>query len=370
MHHIVGSLTLTSHARQTAPDSGGGKSETIKTRIFDSAGNTHDIPFITSNSLRGLFRRRAAEIILNRLRAKNQLVPRQLFQILTRGAHRRDGVGMQGNVEEMVAGARHVMAGLFGGGPTMVHSRYTIGALYPMVGWCERMLHPRLRDQMIPSERLRAQNREGGWYDIPLVTKIIMAPRDDLLAGKGQEYIEDYQTSLGAWLEEVGAGRAAKAEAKKAAAAAPRGKKAAADSDGAKSVDLSNFTEQEVMLPGTPLQFWLSMRQGYSDAQLGLMLMTVRDWANMNQLGGNSSQGFGRFNADLALYDGDTCVVDHIFQPGEHSITYSLSPKLDRYIKAAETELDAITVDELNSVFPWQALDAQKAKKAAKTEAA
>src|SRR5690606_2032469 len=118
----------------------------------------------------------------------------------------------------------------------------TIGALYPMVGWCERMLHPRLRDQMIPSERLRAQNREGGWYDIPLVTKIIMAPRDDLLAGKGQEYIEDYQTSLGAWLEEVGAGRAAKAEAKKAAAAAPRGKKPAADSGGAKSVDLSNFT--------------------------------------------------------------------------------------------------------------------------------
>lgn len=368
-YHLVGTLTLTSHARQTAPDgTGGGKSRTIKTWLWGPDGERHEVPFITGNSLRGLLRRHATEVVLDRLAEKSTQVPRQIFQILSRGAHTRDGIGVQGTAQAMQESARHVFAGLYGGGPYMIHSRYSIGALLPQIAWCQRMLHPALASQAIPAERLRYRDEAGNYRDIPLTTEIILAPRDDLADGKGLKYIQDYQQSVDEWLGAVASGRAAKAEKTKAKAdAKARGDKApAADSDGPRSVDTQNYTLNECLLPGTPLQFWMRFKPTITDAQLGLQLLAVRDWANANQLGGASSQGFGRFEAHLSLYRGTEKIVENIFNLGDHATAYTLVDDLDTFVGAAHQAIDEVTVEQLRRVFPYDLVDKRAEEAAAK----
>lgn len=363
-HQIVGTLTLTSHARQTSPHQPTpGESSTIKTNLFDSHGFRREVPFITGNSIRGNLRRFATEVALDVLLDKGQQVPRQIFQIMSRGADSRDGIGITPTAEAMVETTNHVFSGLFGGGPYMIASRYSIGAAIPQIAWCDQMLHPRLRDRAIPLERLSAQTADGRVYDLPLTTTIILTPRDDIAAGKGQKYIENYKMSIDEWLEAVASGRAAKADAKAAAREAKeRGEKVAADAPTARSVDTSNFTLNECMLPGTPLQFWMRFKPQATKAQIGLMLMAIKNWANANVLGGNSSQGFGRFEASLSLLDDDTVVAENIFGAGDHATAYTLSANTQSYVAAALSEIDAITVDQLKSVFPYEAVTERKNK--------
>lgn len=356
---IVGTLTLTSHAHQTAPDArDGNRNGTIKTNIFDQGGTRRQVPFITANSVRGLLRRAAATRVLDTL---NQPVSRQLYHVLTRGAASRDDISAAPTVKGIAQGNQHVFAGLFGGGPYMLHSRYSIGPLLPMVAWCEHMLHPSLKPRAIAADQLRAKNHDTKtWFDVPLTTDIILTGKDDLLAGKGANHVADYQQSLQQWLEQVTQGRTAKADAKNAKSKAKKeGTKPDPEAAAGKSSDLSAFNFVEAMLPGTPLQFWLRMVKNPTKAQIGLALLSVQDWANANVLGGASARGFGRFNADLALYDGEHQVAANIFGMADTATGYTLSDEMAPYVDAAKAELEAITIEQLETVFP--------AKTAAKT---
>ena len=86
--------------------------------------------------------------------------------------------------------------------------------------------------------------------------------------------------------------------------------------------------------------------------QIGLALMAVRDWANANVVGGASARGFGRFEAQLALFDGDTQLAPSIFAPGDHATAYRLSDDVASYVQAAQAELDALTVEAMEAAYP------------------
>lgn len=361
MLHIVGTITPTSHVHQTAPDRDGNENSTIKTRVFGVDKSQHVIPFITANSIRGLLRRAAAKRVLDALGAP---VSRSMFSVLTAGKGSRTEIGMQAPVNVMSAASKSIFAGLFGGGAYMHPSRYKMGPLFPMVEWCERFLHPSLRDsgEMIPLDRLRYRTEDGTFRDIALTTRIILTSKDDVMAGKGAEYIKDYETSLGSWLSAVKEGRVAKAEQTAAKdAAKKRGEKVDAEKE-AKSVDISGFNIIEAILPGTPLQFWMRI-EPTTPAQVGLMLTAVRDWANANVIGGASSRGFGRFEARLALYDGEQLVAPSLFGLSDHATAYTLADDVDVYVKAAEDALQALTTADLDLVYPTGADAAKKGKK-------
>lgn len=353
---IVGHLTLTSHAHQSDPDGkAGNRSGTMKTWHFSADGRRKQVPFITANSVRGLLRRAGAEMLLNTL---NKPVSRELFSILNRGAAGRSDIGSEPSVVAMVEGSRNVYSGLFGGGPYMLHSRFSMGPLLPILAWTERYLHPALRAKAIPAEYLTYRGTDDTLRDAPLTTDLILTGKDDLMMGRGQRYVENYQESLQTWLDHVSGGREAKAAKKeaeaKAKAAAKKGEKIeiAPEIAAGKSSDLQGFNFIEAMLPGTPLQFWLRMKPQVTKAQVGLMLFAVRDWANQNVVGGMSARGFGSFEASLALYDGDTEVCPNIFRAGDHATAYRLNPALDEYLTAAIAELEAMTVEALEAVYP------------------
>lgn len=351
---IVGLITLTSHAHQSDPDGRvGNRSGTMKTWHFSADGRRKQTPYITSNSVRGLTRRAGAEIVLTTL---GKPVSRELFSILTRGAAGRSDISAEPTVDAMVFGGRNVFAGLFGGGPYMLHSRFSMGPLIPALAWTERYLHPALRDKAIPLEYL-TYKVDDIVRDAPLTTDIILTGKDDLLMGRGQQYVENYQESLKNWLGHVSSGRAAKAAKKEADTQAKEARKkgdkpSAPEAPTAKSSDLQGFNFIEAMLPGTPLQFWLRLKPHATPAQVGLALMSVRDWANQNTVGGMSARGFGSFEASLSLYDSDTQVCENIFRSGDHATAYRLNPALDQYLTAATTELEALTVEDLELVYP------------------
>jgi CRISPR type IV-associated protein Csf2 len=215
-------------------------------------------------------------------------------------------------------------------------------------------MHPMLRDQVIPEESLRAHNYETDTYfDVPLTTKLILTGKDDLLAGKGQDRVEDYQKSLDDWLAQVVGGRAAKADTKALKAAAKKaGTKVDPETPEGKSVDLAAFNTLEAMLPGTRLQFWLRFKEKATPAQIGLGLMAVQDWANANVIGGASARGFGRFEARLALVDGDAMIAPTIFNPNDHATAYTLSEDVAVYTSAAAKALKKITLADLHTVYP------------------
>ncbi|OJY94338.1 MAG: type IV CRISPR-associated protein Csf2 [Lysobacterales bacterium 63-13] len=347
---IVGTIMLTTHAHQTAPDGRvGNKSDTIKSGMFCTDGRRRQIPFITANSVRGLLRRCAADRVMDAL---DTPISRQLFHCLTRGAASRSGIGAEPTVEGLVEGQRNVFAGLFGGGPYMLHSRYGIGPLLPAVSWLGHILHPSVRDQAINVENLTYRDADGNVRDIGLTTEIILTGKDDLMAGKGQDRIENYQQSLSEWLAHVTDGREAKAKKKAAEKVAKaEGTQLDAAAAAGASSDLMGFNFIEAMLPGTPLQFWLRLKPLATDAQVGLALMAVRDWANRNEVGGASARGFGRFEARLALYDDATQVSPAIFRPGDHATSYELSDDVAVYVAAAEKALSELTIEALEKAY-------------------
>lgn len=366
MFHIVGTILPTTHIHQTAPDRDGNENSTIKTRFFSEDKSSHLVPFVTANSIRGILRRMAAKIVLDNL---GQPVSRSMFSVLTAGKGSRTEIGMQAPVHVMSAAATQVFAGLFGGGAYMHPSRYQMGPLFPVVEWCKRSIHPALRDNgdMIPLDKLRWRQEDGMYRDISLTTKIILTSKDDVMAGKGAEYIENYQASLGNWIAAVQDGRAAKAEQNAAKdAAKKRGEKADVEK-GAKSVDISGFNIVEAILPGTPLQFWMRLNRT-TDAQIGLMLMAVRDWANANVIGGASARGFGRFEASLALYDGERLIAPSLFNLSDHATAYTLSKDVEPFVKAAESALQSMTMDDLDLVYPSGDAASKKTKGKGKTE--
>jgi len=356
MLQIIGTITTTTPVFQTAPDSQkGGLSATIKTRVWDDGKKIRTIPYVTAGSLRGLIRRAAAKRVLDTL---NRDVPRELFQILNGGSKGRGSIGEQASMEVLSKGSRQAFAGLFGGGPYMFHSSYSVDHLIPLVEWCSRRFHWSLRDRsMIPAANLSYEERdeEGrvvGMRDVSLTTTVTMAPRDDLLAGKGEGYITNYFESLSEYLKSIGEGRANKAAEKKAKAdAKERGEKFVA-SKGALSKDVANLVQIEAMLPGTPLQFWARLKPQATPAQVGLLLLAIQDWANANQLGGGTARGFGRFEADLALWEDDREIVPNLFRASDHVTSYLLNDALGEYVSAAERELAAMTLDDLEMVYP------------------
>ena len=352
MLHIVGTLTATTHIHQTDPNREGNLSRTIKTHLWDVDRIRREVPIVTANSVRGLLRRAAADVTLE---AIGKPVSRAVFSVLTTGKASKKDIGYQPTTKVLVDGGKHIFAGLFGGGGYMLPSRYGMSTIVPIVEWCDPLLHPSLRDRAIPKDRLSYEIKSGAdqgrVFDVPLVTQLILTSRDDVLAGKGQQFIEDYQQSVDAWIERVTSGRVAKATSKaEIKAAKDRGEKSSGVAKEV-GVDVSGYNLIEAMLPGTPLQFWMRLNPKVTPAQVGLMLMAIRNWANANVLGGASARGFGRFNADLWLHDDRQPHPVSLFGHGDHVASYDLNTELQHYLDAANAELGSLNIEQIEAVY-------------------
>jgi len=365
---ITGPLVLTSPAHQSAIPARGekGPRRTLTQPVFEAATQQRrEVPYITSNSVRGRFRRLAAQRVFNVFEARGETLSRDAFLVVSRGSIGRGDINVHGNANAIVESSRHVFAGLFGGGPAMLHSRFSVAQLLPLIQWTRDVLPPRLQRAVLPesayvSEREQADGSRK--QVVGLTATMMWTARDPLLDGMGANIVKDYAGTLADWLATM-EGESAAHKAAAAAKKAPKKPKVAGDEEGdaepeaeelgARSA-LKNFGEIRVLPPGLPLHFNVSTGASTSLAQDGLLLLTIVDWCALNSLGGNAARGFGRFNA-LGLEftaDGETYVP--LFSARTSDSRYVLNmdaPEIRRRVEAAETALSALTAASIESAF-------------------
>lgn len=330
---IRGALVTTSLVHQASTE---GKGKMMKTFI---PGIKAPVPFISANSIRGLIRRAAAEVLIESLIDRGQTISRGAYLSLVRGAHARTGINTGSlTFAQAQAAAEHVFAGVFGGGSFMFPSRMDIERDALPITIETNPLLPRDVHHLCIEE-------EAGL----LMTRTMMAPRDDFaklpdLARRVVKNVDaEYANHMQNKLAQSSASKAAKD----------------ANEDKVSKDDLDNFMgEIECIKPGVPLYFGLVGR-GLTDEQVGLVLLGVQRWANRNVLGGGSARGRGRFKPDL------TCTVDDeqipLFEAIGDVPNLKLNPALDGLVSAALAAIAEQTPESIDEVYPVNIPDATDA---------
>ncbi|WP_186214761.1 type IV CRISPR-associated protein Csf2 [Burkholderia gladioli] len=348
IYTIRGAITLTSAAHQTAPERSGNHSPLISTFVKGETRNIN-LPIITANSVRGVLRRAAASRIAASLLERKVQIPRDLYLSISRGAFSRTGMKTgDATLKEMAAAAKHVHAGLFGGGARMFPSRLAMeDDLKPMVSETRDLFPPQFRGLCMGSAILRGDN--GEYLGSSLTTKALLTSRDDFAAGRGIDVIENVESAYLEYIErnlETGA-------AKKAQKKAKQDDKTLVirDEDRAKSTNLAGFNTLDVIVPGTRLYFGLRLTSP-TPAQLGMTLLAVQDWANQNAVGGGAARGRGRFAPALTLEADGKSIAEPLLDGWAPSYTLADLAIIADAVAAAQAEIAQCTRESLLEVYP------------------
>ena len=341
---IRGVVTTASLAHQTSPSEPGAQ---IKTNVMSKNGLVRGVPYITANSVRGLIRRAAADVLLERLAASKSRIHRSLYLSIVRGAYARTGVQAGGaTIEQMLAAADHVFGGLFGGGGFMHHSAFDLKSdLLPVALGT--------KDFMPSDVQIHAIEEDPS----KLLTMAVLAPRDDFatLPPMAREVVENLHASYSDHMQT----KLGQAMASKAAKDAQQ-EKLSKD-------DLNNFAMTECIIPGVPLYF--NITSGIiTEAQAGLLLQGVQRWANRNALGGGSARGRGAFVPSLALVLDGQRITETLLVGDAPSLALAEDARIKELIDACDAALDQqATPEKLGMVYPIEVGKAlAKSKKAAK----
>lgn len=351
---IRGVLTLTAPAHQTSPD---GKTEGLtsqmKTSVLSASQNTllYNVPFITANSVRALIRRAAGGVIMKELERSENQISRNMYLSIMRGGFARTGINAGGaTYQQLIAAQDHLFAGLFGGGANMYPSTVRMERdLYPMLDSLRNLFPARYQ----PSCTVATPDQ--------LLTKLLIASRDDferlpqgdIIENASEAYLEHMTAKFGANLAKKEQKATAKADGTRLNAA-----------EKLKTDDLNTFTMVEAIIPGAPLYFGITAKQ-VTDAQIGLLLNAITDWANRNALGGGSVRGRGSFAASLQLTEGEDVLSDNLLV--SEAPSYTLSDSASVFTRAMQAQLEEAALPKtLISIYPTEIA----AKKAPKVKAA
>lgn len=335
---IRGVITLTAHAHQTSPDGAGeGVTPQMKTGLI-SGQKLIEVPYITANSVRGMIRRAAGDILMREIQKAGEQISRNLYLSIKRGSYSRVGLNAGGaTYPQLVAANDHIFAGLFGGGSYMYPSKLRVERdLFPMLEATKHIFPERYQSfcvNLSPNQ---------------LIKRLLIASRDDFARLPEGAFIEDaeeaYIEHMAAKLGANQAKKAQKAEAKAEGQYVSKDEKV-------KTSDLNTFNQVEAIIAGTPMYFGVAARS-VSDAQIGMLLAGIQSWANANALGGGSCRGRGSFKASLSMFSGNDVLIENLFTGDAGS--YELSDSASHYSAALAKEIraGAARAETLNAIFP------------------
>lgn len=353
-NHIEGIFRLRTPLHCASPDDSlankPAETPTVQMRIVTANGERR-IPFFPGNDLRGRLRRKAAKIVLDHICATAQVSP-QLYAGLCAGA-----VSAQPesdlSIEEALRAGRNVYMGLFGGGTRLIRSLYSCQDLVPVlretvdIGMVPAQYVENDGKNFLPS-RMTSEGEKAleGWN---LVQNRQIIRVDDVLRVTNPEdmqaYIADVVETVSALQNET-VGQRQRRKISKAQAEAGQIKQSEVE----KKTDLGNMPSFQYIAAGTPMYFRLDFFDEISDAQVGLMLLALRDLVAEQRLGGWVRAGLGRFGAELSLT-----------RDGERMPVFAASPAVEdavlsdavmgQFVAAAREEIGALTADGLMAFF-------------------
>jgi CRISPR type IV-associated protein Csf2 len=323
---LRGILTTTAFTHQSAPpDAGPGQQ--MRANVFAAGHMHHGVPMIQANSVRGLLRRHASDLIYAELQKARETISRGVFNSISRGAASRTGLQSGGaTYQQHIKAREHQFVGLFGGGGFMFHSSFRLERdLVPVIEAFSPLFCSRLK-------ALTAPLAIKDVYDAR-----VLFPRDEFAQ------LPDVATRV---VEDVSASYAEHMATKESQSAAKKSGQAE------KKDDLNNIANVQGIAAGVPLAFGLST-QDIQPYQAGILLRSVLLWANANSLGGGASRGWGSFAPQIALMIDGNEVATNIFAGDPPNLQFIKIDEIDQMLSACDESLKThATAAALNELYP------------------
>lgn len=329
-----------------------------------------DIPYVSGNSFRGALRREATAIILAFLANKNEKVTIDTFHGMTCGAV----VGVPDNEMTTIGGLNkaknNLFMGVFGGGPNINRSGYSVSDLLPIVNalidigmvpeGLAKTPHsiPYKKDE---AEKVREVNNAFDglthYYHVMRIDDI-----ERYVDVETMDAIQNYDAEATQWLLDI---FIESAEKKQATALANKLKEEGFTSQaeaGKPRLKVGNMVAFEAITAGTPMYFDLNLSGSLSDAQVGLMLKSLESFVHKNKMGGIVRSGLGQFDASaLKISDGNQ---EHqlFIRRGNKLILDDSNEFITQKMDAFIVELNKLNAEEMNSFYYRPAPPKKEAK--------
>lgn len=343
-NHIVGILSLTSPLHVASMDN----PEKTMGQYIISNGARVEIPYFPANNLRGRLRRKAAALVLSALTMRQQKVSVELYSGLTTGACDNRPESNQ-TIEEISRAKRNLYMGLMGGGVRTLRTGFSTQDMYPIVsstvaaGLVPANFGSRGEEKMptITGAAGAVRNIENHWdltdarhcLHVDDVSRV-MRP-DEMMAHitNPLESVSEYQVKM------LGNRQERKVEGSET-----------------KKADVGNIFNIRAIVPGTNLFCRIDMKDTLTDAQVGLLITSLRDLLNENSLGGYGRIGFGKFRAsDFELVRNGNRFP--LFREDENGVLMFTEAAADS-VQAMQDELATVTSEELAAF--WTHLEEAK----------
>jgi CRISPR type IV-associated protein Csf2 len=345
-NHIEGVLTLKTAMYVAEFDKPG---ETMQKAIITPKGRFY-MPYFPANDLRGRLRRRAATRIFANWKAKGIAISESLYLGLTCGASSGNPENNK-TIEEVIRANQNIYMGVFGGGTRMLRSGYRVQDLDVVSQTCidAGVVPSRFGDDLeggfVPTEYKDGQKLpiHDGFklmhtYGVLRVDDIMRAVKIEEIEGiieGGAAAVTKYQEAI---FNERVEGKAAKELAKE-------NKNAVVEK--VKRSRVENMQSFRAVTPGTPLYLRLDMDDTLTPAQVGLIILCLRDLLEDGTFGGYVRCGLGKMAVRemKMVVDGDT------FPLFDNEDGLILSVKATELTKLADAEITALTPEQMSLFF-------------------
>lgn len=369
-------LTLTSPLHVAFPDNqeernGRKICHTTKKPIVDvgieASNRATMVPYFPANGLRGGLRRKAAARVMERLCQGESRVTALLYLGLTCGASSGSPDQTALSIEELLRARRNVYMGLFGGGARLIQSAYRVSDINPVIDLTVKtgVVPAACADRVVARPAKEEGGRQSylaaweltpnlnnsqsyGLLNLIRVDDVYRVMRDDEIARfvmNPTESVAAHQATVGMNVDERKAGAASKE-------------------------DVANMMVFETVAAGTPMHFRVTLAPAASEAQAGLLLLSLADLIQENSMGGFGRIDCGRFRVDtinIQLGDnlgGEKVSVADCREGSEFRLPESAV--ITRLTDAANVGLQELSIEEMQGYFTDFSAGAKEAKKAEK----
>lgn len=301
------------------------------------------VPIVPANSIRGRIRRQAAAIIKEHLLKRNEKLTLDAYHTLMAGSPNGYPDSALPSVDEFNQAAQHPFFGIFGGGPRMLPSRLKVDTAYPIN---EATIDTGIVPSMLESFSTNLWNTQA----------VTFRRVDDALTLTDNQIfdiVDDVVEAVEEWRELT----------------ASQGNLEDEEQSNAKFQGIRSWTSHEIIKPGTTFHFNMSLNS-FDEAQRGLMLRAAEGFFNLQNLGGWSRNGYGRYSVLDAkissIVEGQ--VVSGQLLKKTASGNYVLdrdNDDIDSYLLALDEALENVTAADIENYATFVSNKVEEKKKKA-----
>ena len=299
-----------------------------KGQIEDGQHPSRSVPIIPSNSIRGRIRRSAAVVIKEHLLKRNEKLTLDAYHTLMSGSPNGYPDSVLPSVTEYLDASTHPFFGIFGGGPRMLPARLKTDTAYPINDVT-------LEGGIVPSAT--DEYATDVWN-----TQAVMFRRVDealtMTDPQMLDLVEDVVNTVEDWRELTAS--------VPAEAGSEDGEEKESNFRGVRT-----WTGHEIVRVGTCFYFQVSI-ESFDEALRGLFLKAIEGFFNLQNLGGWSRNGYGRYKMiepKMTFY-GEDQKIDSPFIKLNADGRYELDMDVDEvksYILALYEALESVTAADI-----------------------